>query len=130
MVMWFVIFLVVLLMGGSLYSFIHHKPYQGSYFSLELFYTLLFVYLSVMLGFALLYFALSFNGVILIEGNAFKSVHVLESLAHSLYFSGVTLLTVGYGDITPIGIGRSLALIEALIGYILPAAFFLHFRKI
>ncbi|MDC3425287.1 potassium channel family protein [Aquibacillus sp. 3ASR75-11] len=123
--MWVVIGLVVLSIGGSLFSFFHYQPYRNSYFSFELFYTLLFVYISVMLGFASIYFILSFNGIILIEGNAFKSVNVLESLAHSLYFSGVTLLTVGYGDITPIGIGRLLALIEALIGYILPAAFFL-----
>ncbi|GAB3042461.1 hypothetical protein GCM10027286_00800 [Virgibacillus ainsalahensis] len=45
---------------------------------------------------------------------------------HSMYFSGVTLLTIGYGDITPIGIGRLIALIQALIGYILPTAFVLR----
>ncbi len=56
-----------------------------------------------------------------------QEIGVLESLAHSLYFSGVTLMTVGYGDVTPIGWGRLLALIEALIGYILPTAFFLKF---
>jgi len=32
-------------------------------------------------------------------------------------------LTVGYGDITPIGIGRAIAMTEALIGFVMPAAF-------
>ncbi|MDY0395815.1 potassium channel family protein [Virgibacillus halophilus] len=32
-------------------------------------------------------------------------------------------MTIGYGDITPVGIGRLVALIEALVGYVLPAAF-------
>src|SRR5699024_9591715 len=52
-------------------------------------------------------------------------VDVFGSIVHSIYFSGVTLLTIGYGDITRIGIGRFLAIVEALIGYILPTAFVL-----
>jgi voltage-gated potassium channel Kch len=36
-----------------------------------------------------------------------------------LYFSYVTMTTLGYGDITPIApIARSLAMLEALIGQI------------
>ncbi|QTM98389.1 two pore domain potassium channel family protein [Sediminibacillus dalangtanensis] len=122
---WIIAALIVWLLAGSLYSFIFHKSYQRSYFSLEIFYTLIVLYLAVMLGFALLYFILSFNGVVLIEGDSLSKVAPLEALAHALYFSGVTLMTVGYGDIIPIGIGRVLALTEALIGYVLPAAFFL-----
>ncbi|WP_077624365.1 ion channel [Sediminibacillus massiliensis] len=121
----FIVLLIIWLLCGSLYSFLHYKTYQRSYFSFEIFYTLIVVYLAVMVGFSMLYFVLSFNGIVLIEGDSFQRVNVLESLAHALYFSGVTLLTVGYGDITPVGIGRVLALTEALIGYILPAAFFI-----
>jgi potassium channel LctB len=40
-----------------------------------------------------------------------------------MYFSAITLLSVGYGDITPVGIGRWIAIIEALVGYTMPAAF-------
>lgn len=40
----------------------------------------------------------------------------------SLYFSIVTLFTVGYGDITPIGIGRLAAIIEVMLGYVLSSA--------
>ncbi len=42
-----------------------------------------------------------------------------ESLVRRIYFSFVTLLTLGYGDIVPIGsIARLLATLEALIGQI------------
>lgn len=119
------IFCISALLFGSLYSFIFHKTYKRSYFSYDIFYTLLLVYFVVLIGFGLLYFVLSFNGVLLIEGGILQEVNTFESLAHSFYFSGVTLMTVGYGDITPIGWGRLLALVEALIGYILPATFFL-----
>lgn len=120
------IILIVVLMGGSLYSFIHHKSYKKSYFSYEIFYTLILVYFIVLICFGLLFFILSFQGVILIEGGVLQKESAMETLAHSLYFSGVTLMTVGYGDVTPIGWGRLLALVEAMIGYILPAAFFLR----
>ncbi|WP_186576791.1 potassium channel family protein [Aquibacillus kalidii] len=112
-------------MCGSLYSFIFDKAYKKSYFSYEIFYTLLIIYFVVLVGFGLLYFLLSFSGVLLVEDGKLGEVDRLESLAHSFYFSGVTLMTVGYGDITPVGWGRLIALIEALIGYILPATFFL-----
>ncbi|GGM29710.1 hypothetical protein GCM10011351_14810 [Paraliobacillus quinghaiensis] len=117
--------IILLLMGASIYSFIFEKTYKRSYFSYELFYALIFVYLIVLVSFGMIYFLLSFQGQLLLEFGEVRDVSTLESLAHSFYFSGVTLMTVGYGDITPIGWARLIALVEALIGYILPATFFL-----
>ncbi|WP_163580932.1 potassium channel family protein [Gracilibacillus saliphilus] len=119
------ILLIVILLIGSLYAFIFGKAHQRSYFSYEIFYTLLAVYFTVLTSFACLYFVLSFQGVLLLDDGKLTKLPPFETLAHSFYFSGVTLMTVGYGDITPIGWGRLLALIESLIGYILPPAFFL-----
>ncbi|MFD1040062.1 potassium channel family protein [Virgibacillus byunsanensis] len=99
---------------------------RGRQFSIEIFYTLLLIYSTVILGFGLIYFILSFHHIMLVENGELRQVSVWGSLIHSIYFSGVTLLTIGYGDITPIGIGRFIALIEALIGYILPTAFVLR----
>lgn len=93
---------------------------------METFYTLIMIYIIVLIGFGSIYFILSFQGLILVENGKIDDVNIIGSLVHSFYFSGVTLLTIGYGDITPIGIGRLLAIIEALIGYILPAAFILR----
>ncbi|PAV28154.1 hypothetical protein CIL05_18795 [Virgibacillus profundi] len=98
---------------------------RDSRFSVELFYILLIIYSIVIIGFGLIYFILSFQGIILVEDGELRQVNVLGSVIHSMYFSGVTLLTIGYGDITPIGIGRFIALIQALIGYVLPTAFVL-----
>ena len=44
------------------------------------------------------------------------------SFEDALYFSTVTVTTVGYGDITPLGINRALAALEAFIGMIINVA--------
>jgi hypothetical protein len=45
-----------------------------------------------------------------------------SGIADWIYFSFVTLTTVGYGDITPVArVARSLAVLEALIGQLYPA---------
>jgi len=99
---------------------------RDSRFSLELFYSLVIIFVIVIVGFGLIYFILSFQGIILVEHGELRQVSIWGSITHSLYFSGATMLTIGYGDITPIGIGRLIAVIQALIGYILPTAFVLR----
>ncbi|KDP89298.1 hypothetical protein CF70_009140 [Cupriavidus sp. SK-3] len=73
-------------------------------------------------------------GVVWAEADHLVSIHIPGAYAgipntytssdHSvwLYFSFVTLTTVGYGDITPIANpARALAILEALIGQLYPA---------
>lgn len=109
--------------GGNIYF---RMKLKESRFSTEIFYALLVIYSIVITGFALIYFILSFQGIVLVEHGELHQVNIIGSLIHSFYFSGVTLLTIGYGDIIPVGIGRFIALIEALLGYILPTAFVLR----
>lgn len=45
----------------------------------------------------------------------------VRTFADAVYFSVITYTTVGYGDIVPVGLGRMLAGIEALIGLVLIA---------
>ncbi|HZW67652.1 MAG TPA: potassium channel family protein [Pseudogracilibacillus sp.] len=95
--------------------------------SVEVFYTFVIMYCIFIIGFGLIYFLLSLNQSILIE-NVLRyegEVDYLRKLFHSIYFSGVTLLTIGYGDVTPIGIGRIIAIVQALFGYVLPTSFVL-----
>lgn len=40
-----------------------------------------------------------------------------------------TLFSIGYGDIVPIGLGKIIAIIEGLIGFLLPPAFIVTFLK-
>ena len=125
---WFIIFLTSFIILMSVLSFVlgdvkyYRRMIHRRIFSREVFYTLLMVYIIVIIGFGLIYFLLSLNMLILVEDGNYHRTSILGSIVHSLYFSGVTLLTIGYGDIVPIGIGRVLALIQALIGYILPTA--------
>ncbi|MFD2759603.1 potassium channel family protein [Lentibacillus juripiscarius] len=125
---WIVMTAIIIIVTASIIGFIHGERFRNmrdSRFSAEIFYTLLVIYLIVIIGFALVYFILSMNHILLVENGELREVSVFGSLVHSIYFSGVTVLTIGYGDITPIGIGRLIALIQALIGYVLPAAFVL-----
>lgn len=128
---WVLLVIVCFVIVKSLSDFIRGKKRNiimdtwNNHFSTEVFVSLLFIYVIVMLGYGLIYFILSFQGIVLVENGELRDVSILGSIIHSIYFSGVTLLTIGYGDITPIGIGRLIALTEALIGYVLPAAFVL-----
>lgn len=129
---WLIILLISLIMFLSVFQFIRgsitrfHTPLKDSKFSTELFYTLLIIYIIVLIGFGLIYFLLSIHRPILITLDTYSGISNLEKLLQAFYFSGVTLLTIGYGDIAPIGIGRAVAVIQALVGYILPTAFVLR----
>ncbi|MFC3039245.1 potassium channel family protein [Virgibacillus xinjiangensis] len=131
MIPWLALLLTFLAIIISIFQFIRggkrRPPFElrEGRFSAEIFYAFLIIYVSVLLGFGLIYFILSFQGIILVEDGELRQPSVIGSLIHSMYFSGVTLLTIGYGDITPVGLGRLIALIQALIGYIIPAAFVL-----
>ncbi|WP_077702772.1 potassium channel family protein [Virgibacillus dokdonensis] len=130
MLAWLLIIAVTFVMGRSFIDFIHVGKMQTyirrSGFSLEFFYMLLIIYAVVIVGFGLIYFVLSMQDIVLVENGALRQVSILDALGQAVYFSGVTMLTIGYGDITPVGIGKIIALMQALIGYILPTAFVLR----
>lgn len=103
--------------------FVPHKI-KGKQVSLENFMTLALIYATVMAGFGLLYYLLDLKGLwVLADESMRPSISSYERMTTSMYFSAITLFSVGYGDIAPIGYGRIIAVIEALIGYTIPAAF-------
>jgi potassium channel LctB len=82
------------------------------------------VYATVMIGFGLMYIILEVHGYpVLDDGDKSPGSGFLSRLETGLYFSAMTLFSVGYGEIAPIGVGRIIAVSEALIGYTIPAAF-------
>ncbi|PKR76969.1 hypothetical protein CEY16_14285 [Halalkalibacillus sediminis] len=119
----FFLVLVIVILIHSFHIFLKNFHDVRGSFSKELFSAFFAMYFILMLGFALVYFLLAEMGVVLLDDAPLQAGDSFEKFFHAIYFSGVTLMTVGYGDITPVGIGRVIALMEAFIGYLLPAAF-------
>lgn len=121
------IFLLAVTIVGlvsSIRSLFVAKVSRKQYFSLENIVFLILIYITVLLGFGIIFTVLdSNNSPILIENGMPLKGDFITKLESAMYFSAITLLSVGYGDITPIGIGRWVAIIEALIGYTIPMAF-------
>ncbi|WP_042351722.1 ion channel [Bacillus massiliigorillae] len=92
--------------------------------SISHFLWLVYLYGTICIGFAMLYllFELKDMSVILDHGIQMSGNFFLK-LETSFYFSAMTMFSVGYGELIPIGIGRIIATIQAFVGYTLPAAF-------
>jgi len=83
--------------------------------------------------FAILYLLIGIgtdNGIVAMHFDQVTSLNDnLTAFADSLYFSVVTFTTLGYGDITPIGLSRALAALEAFFGSFTMALFVVVFVK-
>jgi potassium channel LctB len=116
--------LIVLAITMSLKTLFVPQKIKGKQVSLENFVTLALIYATVMAGFGLLYYLLDLKGTwVLSDVSMRPSTSSYERMSTSMYFSAITLFSVGYGDIAPVGVGRVIAVIEALVGYTIPAAF-------
>ncbi len=102
-------------------------PYRlkEKWVSFENFMYLFFVYITIMIGFGLIYTLFQLNGMrVYNDGQLLAGpLNFFDTLLTGVYFSGVTLFSVGFGDLIPVGAGRVIVVIEALIGYTIPAAF-------
>ncbi|MEI4831669.1 ion channel [Bacillus sp. FJAT-53711] len=97
---------------------------SNRFFSLYNLISLFLIYTTILIAFALSYVVLEESGFsVLQEDGKMITSHSFSLVEVCLYFSAITLLSVGYGDVTPIGIGRWIAIVEALIGYTMPFAF-------
>ncbi len=81
-------------------------------------------YAVIMISFGLLFLLLELHGMhVILDSGAYLPDHFLKKLTTSMYLSAITLFSVGYGDVVPLGWGRIFVMIEAMIGYTIPAAF-------
>lgn len=118
--------LSVLIMYFSIKVILRHPVVRERMIPFSNLIALFFIYITLISGFGLIYLSLTKLGFpILVESNQLLREPFHEMLQTSIYFSAVTLFSVGYGDITPIEFGRWIAILEALIGYLLPAIFVL-----
>ncbi|NLK98034.1 MAG: two pore domain potassium channel family protein [Epulopiscium sp.] len=91
---------------------------------------LCFLYISVASIFSLMYIVSDFLNLGCIIDHYSSSLHqhqFLDLFTRSFYFSITTLFSVGYGDLTPFGISKGIAIIESLIGYVLPYAIVINY---
>lgn len=122
-----IIGIIILGIGKSIYYLCQTIIEKSSFFSFKNLILLIIVYITILLGFGLLYIMFESTGINILQEHGqplnSPSLHLIEVC---LYFSAITLLSVGYGDIIPIELGRWIAMLEALIGFVLPAAFLFH----
>ncbi|WP_347552455.1 ion channel [Pseudalkalibacillus hwajinpoensis] len=125
-----VAFIIIAVIGvwESMISLMKRTRVPGSLLSVYKMFLLFIVYLTMIVAFGSIYLCLVMIDIPVLQEGAVNlsdlSLTPLVKIQSVLYFSAVTLLSVGYGDLTPIGIGRWIAILEALIGYLMPAAFF------
>ena len=124
MVFYSSIILIVICIFSSMRLLFTPNKFKSARVSFENFLFLATIYATVMIGFGLMYLLLELNGLPVLN-YSYESLgdNFFERLETGLYFSAVTLFSVGYGEIAPVGIGRFIAVSEALIGYTIPAAF-------
>lgn len=82
------------------------------------------VMVSLTISFALIYFVMSFSTPILIDSNQ-GTVMKEHNFAEMIYYSGSTLLSIGYGDLNPIGPIRYVSLFEGFLGIVVPTVIFI-----
>lgn len=88
---------------------------------------------NIIMLFTVIYVILDVTNLGLIVDHHAPERHMPVWLDHGsriIYFSAITLLSVGYGDITPFGWSRAIAIIEATIGYILPAVITVQYLRL
>ncbi len=118
------VLIAIIFIVANLFYFFRNKTFKKSYFSTALFMKLFFVLLGTTIGFGVLYYALSFQETVVVQSLA-DSPPLEHSFGNLLYFSGVTMLSVGYGDMVPVNTARFFSLIQASIGILLPTAYFM-----
>ena len=52
---------------------------------------------------------------------------LIDIITRSIYFSYITLFAVGYGDMTPFGLSKAVAIIQSFAGHIIPYVIMLNY---
>ncbi|MGP7819238.1 ion channel [Niallia sp. 01092] len=125
MFFYFLLALIIFFIMMSLRTLFVPYRLKEKWVSFENFMYLFFVYITIMIGFGLIYTLFQLNGMQVYSDRSTvaSSLTFFHTLQTGVYFSGVTLFSVGFGDLMPVGLGRLIVVIEALIGYTIPAAF-------
>lgn len=83
--------------------------------------SLCYLYAIIAFAYSLIYMVAELSGLgKLYDRNGEDNLSLLGFLFKHIYFSFITLTSVAYGDIEPLGLSRFFSVSQALIGYILP----------
>lgn len=88
------------------------------------------LYFLIAVAFSVVYILFEYAelGFILDHYSSLAHQHqLIDVVTRSLYFSFITLFAVGYGDMTPFGLSKAVAMIQAFVGFILPYAILLNY---
>lgn len=90
---------------------------------------LCYLYSVIALFFAIIYLLLDMFdlGTIYDHTVIYDSHNLIDLVSGYVYFSFITMTAIGYGDLVPLGLARFFAIVQALIGYILPYAIILNY---
>ena len=77
------------------------------------------MWLWVILGFAVLYWLAAAGGAQALRSRVAAVDASWRGFGEALYFSFVTALSIGYGDVVPVGPVRALAIVEGVTGLLL-----------
>jgi len=125
--MWMILFIgVIICIMMALRMLFFPARFKFKEVSFENFVFLGLTYAVIMIGFGMLFLMLDLKGYHVfndVEAGLTTDSSFFSKFGTSVYLSAVTLFSVGFGDVAPVGIGRPLVIIEALLGYTIPAAF-------
>lgn len=125
--MWFILFIgIIICISMALRILFFPARFKFKEVSFENFIFLGVTYVVIMVGFGMLFLMLDLKGFHVfndVEAVAAADNSFVSKFGTSVYLSAVTLFSVGFGDVAPVGIGRPLVILEALLGYTIPAAF-------
>ena len=117
---------IILCMGMSIRT-VFTSAAEGKRLSFETFAWAANLYATILIGFAMIYLLFEMrNHIVILDMGSRVTGDFFDQMETAFYFSAMTMFSVGYGDISPIGIGRIIAIIQAFIGYTLPVAFVLR----
>lgn len=92
-------------------------------------YRILILIIFTIIFFALIYWVGSFNfNAENLKESGSTIVRVLH-FKEALYFSGISFTTIGYGDMSPVGIARYVAISEGIIGIVLSSSLVVSLTK-
>ncbi|WP_018924491.1 ion channel [Salsuginibacillus kocurii] len=116
--------ITLLFIIANIIYFFTNKSYKESQFSFALFFKLFIIITMLTIAFTFLYYFISYYETVL-RINDPLGEEADETFLNFLYFSGVTMLSIGYGDLVPVGSARFFSIIQSGLGLLLPVAYFM-----